>query len=72
MLYYVLVNGSTLPLMKGQVFMPTDYETRNANANATDAAALAALLNLPVTVDKHGMARVNAAELLKVLSSLPR
>jgi hypothetical protein len=58
--------------MKGQVFMPTDYETRNANANATDAAALAALLNLPVTVDKHGMARVNAAELLKVLSSLPR
>ncbi len=52
--------------------MPTDYETRNANANATDAAALAALLNLPVTVDKHGMARVNAAELLKVLSSLPR
>lgn len=47
--------------------MVTDYAQRIADANASDAAALAELLGVPVTVDRHGMARINAAALLAAL-----
>lgn len=52
--------------------MSHDYETSVKNNNAADAQALSSLLNLPVTVDRNGMARINAAELLKILSSISR
>lgn len=49
--------------------MLTDYQQRVTDANAADAAALAQLLGLPVTVDRHGMARINAAALRAALEA---
>lgn len=50
--------------------MPTDYASRTATANAAAAATLSELLGVPVTVDRHGMARVNAQALLDAVSAL--
>lgn len=50
--------------------MVTDYAQRVTDANASDAAALADLLGVPVTVDRHGMARINAAALLTAVRQL--
>jgi hypothetical protein len=49
--------------------MLTDYQQRVTDANAADAAALSQLLGLPVTVDRHGMARINAAALRAALEA---
>lgn len=49
--------------------MVTDYAQRVTDANVADAAALSQLLGIPVTVDRHGMARINAAALRKTLDS---
>lgn len=49
--------------------MLTDYQQRVTDANASDAAALAELLGVPVTVDRHGVARINAAALRTALEA---
>lgn len=49
--------------------MVTDYAQRVTDANAADAAALSQLLGIPVTVDRHGMARINAAALRAALEA---
>jgi hypothetical protein len=50
--------------------MPIDYETRTTDANAQAAATLTALLGIPVTVDRHGVVRINATLLLSALVNL--
>ncbi len=49
---------------------PIDYAARAAAHRRDDAAALAALLDLPVTVDAHGMARIPAHALREKLAVL--
>ena len=48
----------------------TDYAAKVKRQQETDAAELSHLLGLYVTVDRHGVARVNASLLLEALRSL--
>ena len=49
---------------------PIDYAARAAAHRRDDATALGALLDLPVTVDAHGMARIPAYALRERLAAL--
>lgn len=50
--------------------MPTDYEQKAIDANREDARRIAELLGFTVTVDRNGLAVINAQRLRVALESI--
>jgi hypothetical protein len=50
----------------------TDYEQKATDANRADAHRIAELLGFTVTVDRNGLARINAQQLRAALESISR